>query len=559
MRTTTSRATDLAAIAARHDQPASLDPAQCCRPDSVAVRDGWCQRFLRLIGLLSGGLFVWLHCALAQIGSAGDPNQVGNSAVQSTRQDEAASERARRDAAGLLTIEGTVVDESGAPVPKTRVRLHSYQNRVATSLSDSQGRFHFPTVDLPTARYLTFVADNFKDRTKGYASILEEGTLGLPGPVQIVLKPPRDLVVAVNDSNGVPVAGAFVETSAVLHAIDEGRTGPDGTLRFRLPADAEIGTVIALKSGGGFDYCDYSNRGNRNAGPQPLPAKLALTLNGARSVRVHAIDSLGQPVPGIDVVPWTVSKPKQARYANLSGFQSKLERAQTDANGIATIDWLPRDFTNRVTFLAKSNEFHLPQSPSLEADPNGDVADLEMQLLRVTRISGTVHTADGNPAAGIVLQAEGRGETNHYFRNLARTNAAGVFEFRAYPEQSYLISVLDENWAAASCTVAQLTEDQSVDGLEFRLNRGTVLRGTATTADGRAQANATVTLVQSARLPAPARSPDLVRWAKTDSQGRYHFRIGPGTYELSSPGHKARIPLKIDSQPEVVHDFRADQ
>jgi hypothetical protein len=54
----------------------------------------------------------------------------------------------------------------------------------------------------------------------------------------------------------------------------------------------------------------------------------------------------------------------------------------------------------------------------------------------------------------------------------------------------------------------------------------------ATTADGRAQADATVTLVQTAQLAAAAKNPGLVRWARTDAEGRYHFRIGPGTYEL---------------------------
>ncbi len=556
MWTTAPRAIEPAATGARHGQPASGDPSQCCRLNTLATRGGRWQRSSRLIGLLCWGLFACPHFAQPTIGNAGDQNEAGKNAVQSTRQDEAASERAERDAAGLLTIEGTVVDEGGAPVSKARVRLHSYQHRVATSLSDSQGRFRFLSVDLPTYRYLTFVADNLKDRTKGYASIHEEGTLDLPAPVQIVLKPPRELVVVVSDRTGAPVVGALVEISALFHSIDEGRTGPDGTLRFRLPADAEIGTVIGLKSGAGFDYW---NRVDRNAGPRPLPAKLALTLNGARSVRVHAIDSLGRPVPGIDVVPWTVSKPGQTDYANLSGFESRLEGAQTDSNGIATIDWLPHDFAGSVTFLAKSKDFHLPRPPSLQSDPKDDVVDLEMNLLRMTGLSGTVRTADGKPAAGIVIQAEGRGDTNHYFRNLARTNAEGAFEFQAYPEQSYLISVLNENWTALSCTVAQLPEDQPVGGLEFRLNRGTVLRGVATSADGRVVADATVTLIQTAQLPAPAKNPELVRWAKTDSQGRYDFRIGPGTYELWSPGHKRRIPLTIESQREVVQDFRADE
>jgi hypothetical protein len=398
------------------------------------------------------------------------------------------------------------------------------------------------------------VADNLKDGTKGYVSIDEEGTLGLPAPVKIVLKPPRELVVVVNDQKGAPVAGALVE---VPNSIDEGRTGPDGTLRLRLPADAQIGLVVARKSGAGFDY--WTDRIDRNAGPRALPAKLALTLNGARTVRVHAVNSLGQPVSGIGVIPWVISKQGRTDFANLSGLESQLERTQTDSDGVATIDWLPVDLSQSVTFLANSHDVHLPRPPSLEPDPKNDVVDLEMRLLRATKISGTVRTADGKPAAGIVIQAEGRGDTNHYFRDLARTNADGTFEFRAYPEQSYLISVLDEKWAAPSCTVAQLPEGEPVGGLEFRLDRGTVLKGVATTADGGVQANATVTLVQTANLQAPAKSPQLVRWARTDAEGRYHFRIGPGTYELYNPGHNARIPLTIDSQPEVVHDFRADK
>ena len=182
-----------------------------------------------------------------------------------------------------------------------------------------------------------------------------------------------------------------------------------------------------------------------------------------------------------------------------------------------------------------------------------------MQLLRRTRISGTVYAADGKPAPGVVLRAEGKGDTNFYFRDEARTNVDGEFEFRAHPEQSYLIAVLDENWAAASSTVAELKEDEPVGGLELRLIRGTVLRGVVIDADGRAQADATVTLIQKAQLAAPAKSPDLVRWADTDRDGRYHFRVGPGNYEIWGPGQMPRIPLKIDSESEVVRDFRAEQ
>jgi protocatechuate 3,4-dioxygenase beta subunit len=541
-----------------HDRKAPVSNTSSWRrtihadPESSAM-----PRYLVLIGLNGCGLFASLGFAPAQIASADDPKPAAKSVARNTRLDETANEKARRDAAGLLTIEGTVVDESGKPVPKARVRLHAFEDRVPTALTDGQGRFRFLSVDLPTARYLSFVADNPKDGTKGYVTIFEEGTLGFPAPVQVVLRPPREFIVAVNDQKGDSVAGALVEVSAQLHSIDEGRTGPDGTIRFRLPADARVNQVIARKSGAGFDY--WADRVDRNAGPAPLARELALTLNGARTVRVHAIDRQGRPVPGVNVVPWVITKQGQTNSVNLTIVRSQLERAETDSNGVATIDWLPVDLANAVTFLAHSYDVHLPKPPRLEPDPKDDVVDLEMQLLRATKISGTVRTAEDKPAVGIVLQAEGRGDTNHYFRDLARTNAEGAFEFLAYPEQSYLISVLDESWAAPSCTVVQLREDQPVGGLELRLNRGTVLRGVATAADGSVQADATVTLIQTAQLPAPARSPQLVRWARTDSEGRYHFRIGPGSYELYNTSHNARIPLTIDAQPEVVHDFRTDK
>ena len=83
---------------------------------------------------------------------------------------------------------------------------------------------------------------------------------------------------------------------------------------------------------------------------------------------------------------------------------------------------VPSDVTENTTFLAGSKDFHLPDNPTLAANMKDEV-ELEMSLLRTTLISGTVLNEDGKPAAGIVVQAEGRGATNHYYRDVARTNA----------------------------------------------------------------------------------------------------------------------------------------
>lgn len=516
------------------------DPKAGRSPARLALLLRW-----YLGGVSSFCLLVWMNLVAPGVARAAEPYQT----IQ-------ANGPAVADDSSFAAIGGTVVDEAGAPVPGVRVRLQSLLGHILTALTDRKGEFRF-AADLASARYLVFLADHLKDGRKGSVTILEEGTLRLPGPVRIVLKPPRELVVDVKDAAGTPVADAQVAVSEMIYLIDEARTAADGTCRIRLPADAQVGSVIALKSGRGSDY--WSDRTERGGAQRPLPERVALVLNGARTVRIRAVDAQQLPVPGITVGPWYITKEGRGVYANLSGLFPQLGGAKTDENGMAVIDWLPRDVTGHIPFLTMSRQVHLPQPPTLEATDKAEIVDLTMSLVHCTKISGTVYGQDGQPAPGILLQAEGRGGSNHYFRNVARTNRVGHFEFDAYPNQAYLVAVLDENWAAASLTIPKITEGVPVGGLELHLVRGTVLRGLATGADGRPKANATVTLVQKGTVapPAEAAQVDLVRWAHTDEQGRYEIRVGPGTYDLTAPGHERPISVKVDEQPELIHDFRA--
>jgi hypothetical protein len=508
---------------------------------------------LRSFRLLSSvrlaGLIVCVHVSFIQsISAQSREGGVTAASGQKTKTD---------DEPGLMTIEGTVVDESGAPVPKTRVRLLSFalKGSIPTSLADSEGKFRF-TVDLATTRYLTFVADNLTNGKKAYVSIHEEGTLRLPTPLKLVLKPPTVALVEVRDLQGEPVSGAYLEASAQYTALNQGYTEPDGSLRLTVPADAKIDCLFALKSGVGLDYWVGLNQEGRAV--EDLPEKLTLTLNGARPVRVQAIDSAGRPVAGVTIMPWTIQKPGKKIYANFSGgFMSRLVESVTDANGLATIDWIPVDFTDRITFLMQSKEFHLPDSPAVANDLNGEF-ELVMTLLRTTKISGTVLAEDGNPAAGILLQAEGRGRSNHYFRDLARTNAEGKFEFNAYPEQAYLVAVLDENWSTPSRVIPTISEGESVSDVELRLDKGTLLSGVVTGPDGTPRGNAIVTLIQKTQAPGDLPiGVSLVRWARTDLEGRYEFRIGAGEFEVIDGAQQQRFRLKIESQREVIQDITA--
>ena len=150
------------------------------------------------------------------------------------------------------------------------------------------------------------------------------------GPVKIVLKPSRPVRVRVNDSVGLPVPGAAVEAIEASFRTSA-TTGPDGTATLRVAADAKIRWVIGLKAGAGFDY--FENYRTRPAADYPpLPADVTLTLDGAQTVRVKAVDSTGQPVPGVEIGPTHLSKIGKVSYANVR--QSATTRAITDRPGL---------------------------------------------------------------------------------------------------------------------------------------------------------------------------------------------------------------------------------
>src|SRR5262249_40946106 len=146
---------------------------------------------------------------------------------------------------------------------------------------------------------------------------------------------------------------------------------------------------------------------------------------------------------------------------------------------------------------------------------------------------------DGKPAAGIALQVEGRGNTNHYFRGLTRTGADGSYRLEVYPEQSYLIAVTDERGAAPSRQGLPVRGGQPKKGLDFRLSQGTLIRGRVTLGrDRKPAAGQTVTLIEQGSPITQevggtwAQREELVRWATTDRDGRYAIRVGPGTYRM---------------------------
>ncbi|NLE61371.1 MAG: carboxypeptidase regulatory-like domain-containing protein, partial [Planctomycetes bacterium] len=387
-------------------------------------------------------------------------------------------------------------------------------------------------------------------------------------PIKIVLKPSRRVSVRVVDGSGKPVAEATVGATGyfVEAPIHVGKTDENGAVSLLVPADLKVEWVIGFKAGVGFDYFENYPFWPPTAESKPrlLPEQIKLVLDGARQMHIRAVNSDGRPLPEVGFVPWTIKKPGKMADVNLSG--SRLAAQSTDAQGIASFDWLPVNVTQDVAFLCQDGEdLHLPDSPRFR--PGGSETELTARLLRNARVAGKVLLPNGTPARDILIQAEGRGATNHYCRKYIRTTVDGSYKATVYPEQSYIIAIIDDTWAAPSHTGVILREDQVRDGLDFQLARGTIIRGTITSeADESPLAGETITLNQIGpelpegfRSQSDGREGDLVRWAKSDAAGCYVLRVGPGTYEMWGPDYAKRERLVIATEEEIVRSFEFDK
>lgn len=457
-------------------------------------------------------------------------------------------------------VVGVVVDEAGRPIAGAIVRPIRLDKAPEGATSAEDGSF---TLSLRGYFLLEedLIAEADGGARMGLGKFQESPNSDPPSPVKIVLKPSRSVTVRVKDANGFAVPGAEVEVvDYSLYA--RSQTGLDGSATIHFPADGQVRWVLARKAGVGFDY--FENYRTKHAQDlAPPPAEVALVLDGAGSVRVKAVDTSGQPIAGVRFTPWYIDKPGKLESANIGGSLAGLPT--TGADGVATFDWLPARVNEGIPFLMHEDDYSCPDSPVYQGT---GTAELTARLLRNVRISGIVRQADGRPAAGVLIQAEGRGATNHYCRKFTRTGADGRYAIDVYADQMYVIAVSDDRWAARSLTNIIVREGRPQGGLDFNLFRGTLLEGRVTRGPERTPVSGgSLSLIQDGASMlegpgAPIGGKDgeqtLVRFATTDAQGRYRFRVGPGRYRAIIPGSSGlSTELVVDKPDEatIVRDF----
>ncbi len=274
-------------------------------------------------------------------------------------------------------------------------------------------------------------------------------------------------------------------------------------------------------------------------------------------MRVHVVDSANNPVPDVEILPLSVLKKGKLSSVNVGA--SVKER--TDAQGIATFDWLPADIQPRTNFLVGTRSYSGPIWPGV--NPDAPVSDLTLRLSKVTPISGKVTRPDGSPAAGILVSAF-FSMINEVGPGRARTTADGSYTIDVAPGRPYTVYVSDDEWAARNQHVADVLEGKPRTGVDFRLERGSVIRGRVTAGEPpRPAPGLLVTLDDEEPLPAQPLRERPVHVADTDPDGRYAFRVAPGDYVLTPPyelGGNSRVEqLKVGDGQDIERNFRVSR
>lgn len=467
-------------------------------------------------------------------------------------------------------ISGRVVDEAGVAVAGARVQFVTGGWDYPTTPTDRGGAFRLvlaPHHDDPRTYPRVVLATDADGRRQGVArfTVVRDAR-----DLTVTLRPARTATVRVRDAEQQPVAGARVVLTAERgHQFATGATADDGAAVVRYPADAEVKAVFAFKGGAGFDYVStLKERDGRER--VPLPADVALVLSGARTASVKVVDSADRPVAGLAAAPFYIDRPDRTEEANLSG--SKAVQSVTDAAGVVTFDWLPADVGRGIGIYSASHEYSYfePVRVSQKSPPVVGT----MRLIRKARLSGRVLRADGTPAAGIFVEAQGVGTAYHFGNAYAATRADGSYQMTAYGEEVYAVGVRDDRWGVPCRPGVVVRENAAVGGLDFRLAEGTVVRGRLTAGAGkRPVAGEQVLLNEEAgEFPKELRvgpRADLVRdelhftrSVTTDADGNYRFRVGPGAFTLYHPATSRSVPFAVEREREVVKDLhlpRADR
>lgn len=467
---------------------------------------------------------------------------------------------------------GIVVDESGKPSAGIEVWVagSAADEQECRGVTNSSGQFDF-IVHRPRLTGIFLRAASRDRASQGtYSYGFSTPTHSAKQQARIVLKPARELTVRVVDRDRSPVAGAIVAALTERMPLADGLTNAGGLWIVRLPPETEEWSVFARKSNLGFDYA-ASPAKQDGSQLQAVPNALTLTLNGAQSMRVTAVDRLGSPIAGVRIGLQSIQKPGHQWFSNWFFDNPRLWPA-TGQDGSVVIDWLPPQLQGGFQLGTHAENLYSFNNSGVLVSPNRPIEPVTITFLPVEKLSGHVKFADGRPAAGIEVSISGRGPADgrggNQWNASATTDADGRYQIDALSEQVYVVAVDGKEWAAPFKAGIVVHAGKPLDNVDFVVGRPTRVHGRLLIGEKSTPTpNSMIRLFihqpmtsDALRIKGEQYHPqaEMNRWIPTDESGEYEAYLGPGDYAMTGQQQNDWVALSIPAHnppPEITQDI----
>ncbi|SIO32579.1 hypothetical protein SAMN05444166_3800 [Singulisphaera sp. GP187] len=329
----------------------------------------------------------------------------------------------------LVTVNGTVLMPDGAPAAGAIVKSVAERDEAAVARTDASGRFQLRG-GFDNGGLLHVRSEDGDHQTTLAVPSLAVRT-AFAAPIELKLTPALTQIVAV-EAAGRPVAGAHVVAMGLGYKV-YGVTGRNGLARLQLPARGNLQELVAWHPESGVNGLQDTENG--------LPrGTTRLSLLPPRPHRVRAVDPGGKPIAGLVL---TISvKTENSNWILMGALP--VGRVRTDADGTATLPWVPRERLEYVDIKVLGSDWKID-----ETDLTRIAEGITTIHARPERsVEGHLVMPEGASAEGILITGFGFGPANQGVSPSARARRDGTFTLRVPSDHAFVLGVSDLKWAS---------------------------------------------------------------------------------------------------------------
>lgn len=368
------------------------------------------------------------------------------------------------DPVGALRLEGQVIDESEAPVPRAVVAIDTNPPRILTTEED--GSF---TIDKLIARTYRLEAH----AGERYAGPVQLALTADTEPVVLRARPAGVVSVHVRDAaTSKPIAGAAIELRSTLTWTAETDASGNAELRGVASAMMPLRVTAAGYAPGAVMLWTSDD--------PTSPRQQLVSLRRGAPVRGVVVDAAGKPIGGARVLAVAASEPFPVEDPARDGVVTSKDGS-----------WALQAVAAGSYRFAASGPGLAPASTApMLVDGQNERTGVEIRVPGAAVIAGVVTSKDGSPVSAALVRVVGKGDLFWRYSAQAYSADDGTYRVEGLPQRQVEV-VASHGMSSSEILPVDLTEKTAVD-LGISLSIEGAIGGTVVDDKGVALAEAMV-------------------------------------------------------------------